>query len=778
MHSSKFGGLPAPNPWIWISGLVAIIGPAFLDGQEQESEDKVKILESMEVIDVTPTHGVGIDPREMPLSVLRVTETELEWSLSLDLTDMMNRALGSVHINEAQSNPMQPDLQFRGYSSSPLLGLPQGLAVFQNGVRINEPFGDTVNWDLIPFAGISSVNIMAGSNPLYGLNTLGGAISIRTKTGFSHPGNAMELYGGSFGRLSAQFQSGANKGTLGYYVATRYFQEEGWRDFSDSEAFNFLGAFSWRNDSSFLNINYSAGATELRGNGASPIELLEIDRSAVFTHPDITENALSMISAEWNRALGEDFHLSGTAYFRANDTDSFNGDGSEFEECIGDPGDEYLCEAAGSPEEEPVLDQNGDFANEEFDAINNISRREQEGYGGSLQTTLGKEIGEKKNQFIFGGSFDRGTSRFESEVELAQLTDDRGTTRPGFFVPEEEVEVTTKTETWSLYFSDTLSLSDAMSISVSGRYNNSEVRIRDVTGEAPDLNGDHGFERFNFSGGFTYDFHPGMGAYLSFSQSNRVPTPVELTCADPEAPCNLPNSFLADPPLDQVRTDTWEGGLRGQIGDSVELSLGAFRSVNKNDIMFISTGGVTSNEGFFDNIGNTLRQGIELRLRGEHERIQWYFNYSFLKAEFLSEFVSNSPNHPAASEQGEINVDRGDRIPSIPEHNFKAGIRWEPISGLSLSTDVSYVAEQYLRGDETNSLALIDDHLVLDFFGRYEVNESLSVFVQIDNLLDSRYETFGLLGEPDEVLGEEFEDPRFLGPGPPIGVWAGFEYEF
>lgn len=778
LQSLQFDAFLIPNQWVRILVMVSIICNAYLEGSELESDDKVEILESMDVIDITPTYRVGIDPRDVPSPILRITEAELKWSLGLDLTDVMNRALGSFLINDAQGNPLQPNFQFRGFTSSPILGLPQGLAVFQNGVRMNEPFGDTVNWDLIPLVGISSVNVMAGSNPMFGLNTLGGAISIRTKNGFSHPGNNIKLYGGSFGRLSAQFESGANKGDLGYYIAAHHFQEVGWRDFSDSEASNLLGVFSWRDESSSLNLNFSAGKTELRGNGASPIELLENDRSAVFTHPDITKNALSMFSAEWDRAVGKDFHFSGTAYFRSTDTDSFNGDGSEFEECIGNPGHEYLCDRMSSSGEVPILDQVGGFANAGFDAINNISRRDQVVYGGLFQIALAKEVGTNKNQFIFGGSFDRGESRFESQVELSQLTDDRGTVRTGVFVPEEEVEVKTRTETWSLYFWDTVYFSEEMNVSVSGRYNNSDIRIRDITGVTPDLNGDHHFDRFNFSAGITHDIYSDMGFYFNFSQSNRVPTPVELACANPDAPCNLPNSFLADPPLEQVRTNTLEGGFRGQIGGSVELDVGIFRSENEDDIIFISTGGVTSNRGFFDNIGNTRRQGIEFRLRGDLESIQWHFNYSYLRAEFNSGFVSNSPHHPNSSARGDIDVGRGDRIPSIPQHNLKVGIKWEPRNGLSFSADGSYISGQYLRGDEMNSLSLIDGYVVLDLFGRYELTQSLSFFCKVDNLLDSMYETFGLLGEPGEVLGEGFENPRFLAPGPPFGVWAGFEYEF
>ena len=137
------------------------------------------------------------------------TEAQIAESGALDLSDFLNRRLNGVYVNEVQGNPFQPDLNYRGYTASPLLGTPQGLSVYMDGVRLNQPFGDVVSWDLIPRVAIAEMTLVPGSNPLYGLNTLGGAVSIQTKDGLDNiAARQLELSGGSFGRGSVEFEHG------------------------------------------------------------------------------------------------------------------------------------------------------------------------------------------------------------------------------------------------------------------------------------------------------------------------------------------------------------------------------------------------------------------------------------------------------------------------------------------------------------------------------------------------------------------------------------------
>lgn len=250
------------------------------------SEEEPVILEPIEVIDVTPTHGTGLAKDKIPTNIQTANSAAVDAAQSLDLTEFISRNLGSVHINEAQNNPFQPDVRFRGFTASPLLGLPQGLAAYQDGTRVNELFGDTVNWDVIPQSAIASINLMSGSNPLFGLNTLGGALSLKTKTGFTHPGHGVKVYGGSFTRRAAEFSSGGHNQRLSYFLSGNLFAEEGGRDFSPSEVRQLFGNIGWKESASALDLSLTLADNELLGNGALPIDLLNTERRAVFTHPE------------------------------------------------------------------------------------------------------------------------------------------------------------------------------------------------------------------------------------------------------------------------------------------------------------------------------------------------------------------------------------------------------------------------------------------------------------------------------------------------------------
>ena len=165
----------------------------------------------------------------------------------VNIADFLRQNFSSISLNDAQNNPMQPDLQYRGFTASPLLGLAQGLAVYQNGIRINEPLGDTVNWDLLPQSAIHSLTLGGGANPLYGLNSLGGSLIIDMKNGFEFEGANVEAGTGSFGRRISNFEAGGNNGQFAYYGNIEYFDEDGWRDYSESNAVNFYGSVSNKN---------------------------------------------------------------------------------------------------------------------------------------------------------------------------------------------------------------------------------------------------------------------------------------------------------------------------------------------------------------------------------------------------------------------------------------------------------------------------------------------------------------------------------------------------
>ncbi len=753
---------------------------------------------------VTAPLGEAIDESLVPSSVQFATAADIERLHATDITDLLNRSFAGVNINHAQNNPLQPDVNFRGFTASPLLGLPQGLAVYQNGVRINEPFGDTVNWDLIPLSAVQSVQVLGGAHPVFGLNSLGGALSLQMKNGFDHQGAALELYGGSFGRTVASAQYGTHGDSFGFYSALDYFEEDGWRDYSESEALRYFGVVSWRGaGESSLDLSISIGETELRGNGASPAELLEIDREQVFTHPDLTENSQVSLILSGQHRLSESLMLVGNAYYREIDTDSFNGDGTIFEECeFGD--DEFLveeefedvdgndeCSADIDDDIELVLDMQGnpieaEMDDEELDAINNIGRREQESYGASAQLTWSGDFAGRPNDFTFGVALNEGRTSFNSVTEVARLLENRATSRTGIFAEEFVTDVESEVSIASAYFSDTLALTDRFGVTLSGRFDTSRIRLNDRTGESPELNGSHRFERFNPAVGMTYQLGDATSLYANLGESTRTPTPVELACASEDAPCNLPNAFLADPPLDEVVARTAEIGLRGRTNHALRWNVGAFYTINRDDILFQTTGGAQANVGFFDNVGDTRRAGIELGVSQQAERLHWFFEYTYVDATFDDAFIVNSPNHPVFEEdedaqaivgEGALLVSSGSTIPGIPAHQANVGADYSFNERFSVGADVAYRSGVYLRGDEPNLLGKTDSYTVLNLRTEYRFNDHASLFARIENALDEEYETFGLLGEPDEVF-PEFEDARFFGSGPPRAAWVGVRVKF
>jgi iron complex outermembrane receptor protein len=807
-------------------------------------------LEEIIVVGVAPGSAIGQQAGKLPFAVRSSSYADLDAAQSLDLTDFLNTQTASVSINSAQNNPLQPDLQFRGFTASPLLGLPQGIAVYQNGVRVNEPLGDAVNWDLLPESAVYSMDLISGANPVFGLNTLGGALAIRMKDGFNFQGNQIDLQTGSWDRNTLSVESGnhmqlSDGGELGYYVNASLFEEDGWRDLSDSEAKNFYGSLNWRNgERSSASLNYQQGKSELIGNGALPVGLLALDRKAIFTAPDSTENDLRAFSLEGSHFITDTFQLSGNVFHRRNTTHSFNGDGSEYELCEFSGGARALFEEADDIEDalEDLLDIELDdicegedddirsFADledfitaralaagldpEDFEienitdelygsgvlsdeAINNISRRKQTSRGFTLQGALLEPLFGRDNQLVFGTAWNDAKADFRSVTELAFLDPVTRSTRglgTGTFVEEGETDVHTTTETRSLYFVNTHSATDKLTLTIAGRWNETDISLRDRSGERPELNGDHKFRRFNPSLGFSYDLEAAVNVYGSYSESNRVPTPLELACNehvftvaqrfalergddpdDIDFECRLPNAFLADPPLDDVVTKSWELGLRGKIND-LRYQVGLFDAINKDDILFQTTGRST---GLFANVDETRRRGLEAAVSGKQGKLDWYANWTWLKATFEDDFLVLSPNHPNADADGKLAVETGDRIPGLPENIVKLGGNYHFTQAFSLGAELFYNDSQVLRGDEANELPEVGGYTVVNLRASYRWNEQFSAYARVTNVFDRDYENFGLLGEdPGEVIKLADSRPLFLGVGAPRAAWVGLRYRF
>jgi outer membrane receptor protein involved in Fe transport len=730
------------------------------------AENRATELETptVEVIGTTPVPGIGVPVSQVPANVQTTTGADMERQKSLDLSEYLENNLGSVTLNHGQNNPFQPDVNFRGLTASPLLGTPQGLSVFVDGVRVNEPFGDVVNWDLIPQNAISTITLIPGSNPVFGLNTLGAALSVSTKSGFQYPGASVSLSGGSWGRKSAEVEYGTHSEKTDLFLAGNFLDENGWREHSPSRLQTVFGKVGWEREDTDVDVSLMLADNKLEGTQALPRGWLDTRKQA-YTWPDRNENQVAFLNARASHFLAADKLLAGNLYFRRYTNDNFSSNVND------DCQDTALNPGACA----------GGIASGEPQALNDRSKIETDGYGGSLQLSLLGDLLGRKNNFTVGGSADLGRTHFTQTEEDADFTPDRGTTGTG--VTTLQTDVDTNNDYYGLYFTDVYSFNERWHLTVSGRYNWAKITIRDKTGLEPALNGDNTFKRFNPAVGLNFNPNPALTTYVSYSEGMRAPTPIELTCADPAAPCRLPNNFLADPPLEKVVSKTSEAGARGRWGENLGWSAALYRTDLNNDIIFISSGGAV-NAGFFQNAGKTRRQGLELGVHGHMEKLNLAVNYGYVDATFVSPVTLNSPANSSADAGGDIRVSSGDKIPGIPAHSVKVRADYDVTDTVSLGGNLMYFSSQYARGDENNQDAngKVPGYFLVNLDARYQYNKRLSFFGRIDNVFDKDYETLGVLGEnffngpgrtfdASNVSGEQFRSA-----GAPRAFWIGVKY--
>ena len=797
------------------------------------------------VVGATPLTGTDRPVDEIPAPVQTGSQRDIDNSGALDLSDFLNRRMNNVYLNEVQGNPLQPDLNYRGYTASPLLGTPQGISLYMDGVRLNQPFGDVVSWDLIPRIAIAEVAMIPGSNPLFGLNTLGGSLSMRTKDGVNHPGTMLQLGGGSFGRKTADFEhGGANSKGLNWFLASSFFFEDGWRQSSPSNVRQFFGKLGWQRERTSIGLSMAYANNSLIGNGMQEQRFLDRDYSSVYTKPDQTSNRAPFLNLQARHNINSSVTLSGNAYFRYIRTRTLNGDINEdsLDQSVYQPGAaERAALAAAGYTGVPAAGATAantpfpfwrcignallrDEPGEKCNGLLNRSASHQRNYGLSGQVAWFRKAGANRNQLIIGAGYDGNSVGFNQSSELGYLNPDRSVTGVKAFGDgvtggdvdgepyDTRVNLNGRIHSASVYATDTLNLSDKFTLTLSGRFNRTSIdnqdRIRPRAGTGS-LTGQHTFNRFNPAAGATYRVSSFVTLYGGVTEGNRAPTSIELGCADPEAPCKLPNSMAGDPPLKQVVSRTFEAGLRGASDSKLQWSAGWFRGTNTNDILFVSS--PQTGYGYFKNFDKTLRQGLELNLNARLGRVTLGGGYTFLDATFQSEEEvnggGNSTNEEARSglrgQESTIEIEKGNRIPLVPQNMVKFYADVQATKALLFNFGVVGVSSSYARGNENNAHrpdgtyylgeGTSPGYAVANAAARYQLHPRVQLFVQVNNLFDRRYYSAAQLGPtgftatgnyiarpfPAASNGEfPVQQATFYAPGAPRGAWAGIRFRF
>lgn len=739
------------------------------------AQPQPQALDRVEVIGVTPLPGQEIDRAKLPYATQLIRRARIDEAQSVTQVDYLNRRVPGVQVNDIQGSPFQGDLTYRGFRASPLLGAGQGLSVFLDGVRVNEPFGDVINFDLIPEFAVSSIALVPGANPAFGLNSLGGALSYFTFDGRSAPGVRGEVTAGSFGRKRLDLSYGrSSESGWHQYIAATGFDERGWRDESAGTLGHVFAKIGHESGDTGWSLGLLAGRSKLIGNGLVPAYTLEggeLDedlyfhrREAVYTFPDQTENQLGQLAFNLRHGIDADSSLSALAYVRRTRRDTINGDEAE-----------EAPAAEGDP-----------------NAAFNTTQTRQTGHG--LGLVYARTSGA--HQWQLGASVDRSRVHYRQLERAGFFTPSRGVVPDENDEAELSAEVEGKSTHWGLYATDTWQVAPRTHVTGTARFNRSTVSNQlttrdDDTGEIEN----HPDERFTYR-----SVNPAIGiahrlgeaqntpvVFANVARNTRVPTVIELGCADPQEPCRLPAGLQADPYLEQVKSNTVELGMRWPFAQNARLNVEAYRTVNRNDILFRSVS-VNGQLGYFANFPKTRNQGVDVEFAIGHGAVEFGVGYSYLEATYQADGVIR---------QGERNVSiaPGTRIAGLPRHQLKLAADWRPGHGFSLGTDVQLIGKRGVAGNEDGLLADPQDgaelqarplslprYTIMNLRAAWKPASQWELFASVANVFDRRYETFGALAEtqfgPTGVYTGEASDALFVAPGTPRTFSVGLRVRF
>ena len=740
------------------------------------------------VVSSTPLQGSFINPGDLPATTQILGSADINRTHIPSLTGALLENVPSATVNDTSGNPFQPDILFRGFTASPVAGTAEGLAVYVNGARFNDPFGDTVNWDLIPSIAINSTTIEA-SNPVFGLNALGGSINVQMKNGFTFDGADLTAYGGSYDRGAGLVEFGHQYGDFAIYAAGDITHDGGYRQTQASDVDRLYTDLGWRADDSELHLSVDAADNTLGNPGASPVQELNVDPAAIFTGPNEVYNKYVAVNLNGTRQLSDSTSIQGLAYFQNLTQRVTNGATADSDPC--DDGSGALCNDDGTK----VTTYGGavvpDFLNGGVYSNLVLEGLQAHSYGASAQITQDETIAGHANHLVAGGSFDGSDSVFGARTLIGGFTSDGSQLFVG--PPDviqvqpsegiEPVQVATTTRNYAAFFADTLNLAPNLDLSVSGRFNNAQINLYDKLGTA--LNGQNSYDRFNPDVGLTYAINPALQVYGSYSETNRAPTPTELSCSSAANPCSLLNFFIGDPPLKQVVAHSFEGGLRGPAvdfaGGRLSWSADYYHTEDTNDLIF-QTALDNPNLAFYTNAGKTLRQGAEAELHFDTPKLHAVLGYAFTDATYQSPLLLGSDSNPDADANGNEHVQVGDHIPGIPANRGTIVLDYKLTDRFTIGGSSILSGSQWRFGDEANLTKPLGGYVLINFDTSYRITDNVTIFGLIDNVTNQRYDTYGGFGPVSEapfpMVSGGVTDTRTASPGEPIGGYGGVRVAF
>jgi iron complex outermembrane receptor protein len=732
----------------------------------------------------------AIDRDKVPSNVQTLSAAEFDPATAPSLLDALVRGLPGVALSDQTGNQFQLDLNYRGFTASPVIGTPQGLAVYQNGVRINEVFGDTVNWDFIPQNAINRMTLVP-SNPIYGLNAIGGALSFEMKNGFTYRGVEGEVTAGSFGRGGASVQAGGQVGNLSGYITADAIDDAGWRQDSPSQLRRLYADLGARGDQTEFHVTFTGASNSFGAAAATPVEMLSQNWSSIYTVPQTTENQLAFLTASASWKPTDTWTYQANVYYRAFRQSHVDGNGTDAQN-NGCPDPAVLCFPSLDGTLSNLITTTGQTVPATgllgSSVLGEIDRTwtSTNSFGGTAQVASSEKVFGHGNNFTIGLSVDRGLVQFSTTSELGTINANQFPVVQGvgLFIDQPSGDVApvglgAETLYTGLYTTDTFDMTSRLSVTAGGRFNFAQINLLDELGNDPLLNGNHDYSRFNPTIGATYKLTPNVTLYGGYSEANRAPTPLELACSDPLRPCLIDNALVGDPNLKQVVSHTFEAGLRGHFDIAKGLlawSVGAYHALDTDDIIAVASP-IPGHE-YFQNGGDTLRQGIEAQASYKLDRWNVYANYTSVDATFRNALTLSSPFNPYADANGNIFVVPGDHLTGIPDFRFKAGAEYRITDPWKLGADLNVIGSQYLVGDESNQNPKMPAYWVVNLHSSYQISKNIEVFALVKNLFNQHYYAYGTFFDVTSFPYLNLTDPRTFVPGMPFAAYAGARATF
>ena len=738
------------------------------------------------VVGSTPLPGTAVPIDELPAEVRSLELSAGGGVPGQTATGALADRFAGIGLEDALGDGWQSSLAYRGFAASPLLGTPQGLAVYQDGVRLNEAFGDVVNWDLVPMFAVRRIDI-AGASPMYGANALGGAVAFTTKNGVTDRGLAAAFEGGSFGARTATMEYGGRAGDLAWYAGGRALDEDGARQFSANSLRQLYADLRYVTARDTVALSVTSAEDRLDGPGAAPLQELALDRALTFTGPQQADNRVGLATLRVESRLGASTSITGVAYYRRLAQDLANGNRAGYRACATAAAAGLLCQADGvtplaSLDGAPVADPGGGGAvplgENDLESVTATTR------GGSVQLAGAATLFGLGHALAAGASVDASRIAFDASARVGAL--DRALqvlpggavigTAEGTPFAATPVALGVRARTLAGHASDAVTLAAGLTLTASAQYAIEDLDLADHRGTA--LTGSSRFQRLNPALGLTYRTTAGPTVYAGYAETARAPTPSEIECSDPARPCLLPSTLAGDPPrLRQVVARTWEAGVRQASGAAgiagLGFSAGVFRAAVADDIYGIATG---TGSGYYANVGATRRQGLSVDAAYRDGEWSGFASGALVDATFRSALSIPSPDNPFADANGDIGVRPGARLPGIARLRASIGGEWRATPALRLGTTLVATGPSVFHGDESNQNPRLPGYARVDLHSTLALGERIELTLALANVLDARYATYGLYADPTGVGAPGVPpagagvavDPRFESPAPPL----------